>query len=178
MLKALGTGAFCSRLPRRVLAASRHAVRLPSSCPLGQTPKKLIAPSRHREKKAFLPSRHVTSRRITPPRRKKVALSPRDARLIHSLADGTRRIVVVLLCGRPLAVPPETLRLIDALVVAWLPGTEGAGVADLLFGYAAATGKLSYAWPRDETQNTRAARSQDPLFPLGAGVELPAARER
>ena len=107
-----------------------------------------------------------------------MALSSRDARLIHSLADGTRRIVVVLICGRPLVIAPETLRLIDALVVAWLPGTEGGGVADLLFGYAAASGKLSYAWPRDETQYTRAAREgkMEPLFPLGFGLELPAVR--
>ncbi|KAL1514755.1 hypothetical protein AB1Y20_003841 [Prymnesium parvum] len=105
--------------------------------------------------------------------RKKVVLSSRDARTIRSFADGKHRMVVVLLCGRPIVVPSDVMSSIDSLVVAWLPGTEGGGVADVLFGRAAASGKLSYSWPRDETQSERKVRVKDPLFPLGFGLELP-----
>lgn len=101
-------------------------------------------------------------------RSKKVVLSSRDARTIRSFADGKHRVVVVLLCGRPLVVPSDVMSLIDSLVVAWLPGTEGGGVADVLFGRAAASGKLSYSWPRDETQSERKVRNVQP-FELGAG---------
>lgn len=91
--------------------------------------------------------------------RRRVALSARDARLIRCFADGKRRVVVVLICGRPLLLPEETLGLIDSLLVAWLPGTEGGGVADVIFGRTAVSGKLSYSWPRDETQYTRKVSS-------------------
>jgi hypothetical protein len=51
---------------------------------------------------------------------------------------------------------------------AWLPGTEGGGVADVLFG-ARPTGKLSFAWPRSMAAYPR-AKNSDPLFPLGFGL--------
>ncbi len=55
-------------------------------------------------------------------------------------------IVAVMLTGRPLFINPE-LNLADALVVAWLPGSEGAGVADGLFGRTPFTGRLPADWP-------------------------------
>ena len=87
-----------------------------------------------------------------------VSLSETDVRLIDSVANGSRQVVVVLLCGRPLAIPPPTLEKIDALLVAWLPGTEGAGVTDALFGLSAVTGRLSFSWPRDTSQPLRSQR--------------------
>ena len=76
-------------------------------------------------------------------------------------------VVAVMLTGRPLFVNPE-LNVADAFVVAWLPGTEGAGVADRLFAAKTAaapfTGKLPAAWPMT-------AKSGDaPLFPFGYGL--------
>ena len=61
------------------------------------------------------------------------------------------------------------------LVVAWLPGTEGEGVADVLYGDARPTGKLSHTWPRELTQipiNQGDVQGQvgDPLFPYGFGL--------
>ena len=56
--------------------------------------------------------------------------------------------VVVVVSGRPLILDPAQLRQIDALVAAWLPGSEGAGVADTLFGERPFTGKLPVTWPR------------------------------
>jgi beta-glucosidase len=61
----------------------------------------------------------------------------------------------------------------DAWIAAWLPGTEGDGVADILFGDAHPTGKLSHSWPRDDTMDnvmTCCNGSYNPLFPLGFGL--------
>jgi beta-glucosidase len=69
-------------------------------------------------------------------------------RRVH--ASGTPTIVV-LLSGRPMIVGP-ILDSADALVAAWLPGTEGAGVADVLFGTFKPIGKLGHSWPRSMAQ--------------------------
>ncbi len=80
-------------------------------------------------------------------------------------------LVVVLITGRPLILG-ELLDLADALLVAWLPGSEGAGVADVLFGDFAPTGKLSFSWPRSMEQVPLNVGEQpyDPLFPFGYGL--------
>ena len=80
-------------------------------------------------------------------------------------------VVLVLLSGRPLILG-EALDLCDGLVAAWLPGTEGAGVADVLFGTKAPTGKLPVSWPRSMAQipiNVGDA-AYDPLFAYGFGL--------
>ena len=60
----------------------------------------------------------------------------------------------------------------DALVAAWLPGTEGAGVADVLFGDHPPTGALSHSWPRAMAQVpiNVGDPGYDPLFPYGYGL--------
>jgi beta-glucosidase len=60
----------------------------------------------------------------------------------------------------------------DALVAAWLPGTEGEGIADVLFGDFKPKGKLSYAWPRSMAQvpTHPGDKDYDPLFRLGYGL--------
>jgi len=60
----------------------------------------------------------------------------------------------------------------DAIVAAWLPGTEGAGIADVLFGDVKPTGRLAFAWPRDMTQVPRGhgAPAANPLYPLDFGL--------
>ena len=60
----------------------------------------------------------------------------------------------------------------DALVASWLPGSEGAGVADVLFGKRPFTGKLSMTWPRTEAQVPINIGDSDynPLFPYGWGL--------
>ncbi|KAF8677127.1 hypothetical protein HU200_046594 [Digitaria exilis] len=85
---------------------------------------------------------------------------------------GSIKCVVVLISGRPLVVEPY-MNTIDALVAAWLPGTEGMGVADVLFGDYGFTGKLSRTWFRSVEQlpmNVGDAH-YDPLFPFGFGLE-------
>ena len=84
-------------------------------------------------------------------------------------------LVVVLLSGRPRLVT-SALPGWDAFVAAWLPGTEGQGVADVLFGDAPFTGQLPYTWPRSDSQlpfdfaHLPASGCAAPLFPFGFGL--------
>lgn len=74
----------------------------------------------------------------------------------------------MFLSGRPLWVNRE-LNAADAFVAAWLPGSEGAGVADVLFGTRAPTGRLSFSWPKTcEGKPLNSAAGA--LFPLGHGL--------
>ena len=76
-------------------------------------------------------------------------------------------VVAVFLSGRPLWVNRE-LNAADAFIASWLPGSEGAGVADILFGKREATGRLSFSWPaRCEGEPLNSAEGA--LFPLGFG---------
>jgi beta-glucosidase len=79
--------------------------------------------------------------------------------------------VVIVVSGRPLLVTDQ-LPDWKALVAAWLPGSEGQGVADVLFGDAAPTGKLPISWPRSGTQLPFhfGDPTFDPLFPYGFGL--------
>lgn len=79
------------------------------------------------------------------------ALSEADIALIERMREQSDVLVVVLLSGRPLVIT-EQLGLADAWVAAWLPGTEGAGVADVLFGAKEFSGTLPYSWPRSAAQ--------------------------
>jgi beta-glucosidase len=79
-------------------------------------------------------------------------------------------MVVVIVSGRPMFID-AILDEAPAWVAAWLPGSEGAGVADVLFGKAAPRGKLSFTWPlaASKTLNRDSAGYQT-LFPLGYGL--------
>ncbi|PIN13473.1 protodioscin 26-O-beta-D-glucosidase [Handroanthus impetiginosus] len=83
----------------------------------------------------------------------------------------TVKCVVVLITGRPVVIQPY-LAQIDALVAAWLPGTEGQGVADVLFGDYGFSGKLSRTWFKtvDQLPINVGDRDYDPLFPFGYGL--------
>ncbi|CAI9105900.1 OLC1v1004924C1 [Oldenlandia corymbosa var. corymbosa] len=81
------------------------------------------------------------------------------------------KCVVVLISGRPLVIQPY-LANIDAFVAAWLPGSEGNGVSDVLFGDYGFTGKLSRTWFKtvDQLPMNYGDEHYDPLFPLGYGL--------
>ena len=102
-------------------------------------------------------------------------LSERDVALIELVKERSERIVVILISGRPMIVT-EHLDQWDAFVAAWLPGTEGQGVADVLFGDYPFTGKLPYTWPRSMDQppldfdNMATTGPEAPLFPFGYGL--------
>jgi beta-glucosidase len=97
--------------------------------------------------------------------------------LLQQLRQASVPSVCVFLTGRPLWIEPE-LAACDAFVVAWLPGTEGGGIADVLFRKADGSvnhnfsGKLSFSWPRTVAQTSlnRNDPKYDPLFPYGFGL--------
>lgn len=100
-----------------------------------------------------------------------------DLALLKRLkADGIP-VVVVFLSGRPLWVNRE-INAADAFVAAWLPGSEGAGIADVLLRGSDGRvqhdfkGKLSFSWPRTATQyaNNVGQKDYDPLFAFGFGL--------
>ncbi|KAG6631957.1 beta-glucosidase BoGH3B-like [Carya illinoinensis] len=84
---------------------------------------------------------------------------------------GAVKCVVVVISGRPVVIQPY-LAKIDALVAAWLPGTEGQGVADILFGDYGFTGKLACTWFKtvDQLPMNVGDSHYDPLFPFGFGL--------
>jgi beta-glucosidase len=96
---------------------------------------------------------------------------PEDLEVLKRVAEAGVPIVTVLVSGRPLVVNPE-LELSRAFVCAWLPGSEGDGVAEVLFGRHPFQGKLSFSWPRDDAQNPNRGDGSDPLFPYGFGLGL------
>ncbi|MEY4269772.1 MAG: hypothetical protein RLZZ58_988 [Pseudomonadota bacterium] len=91
--------------------------------------------------------------------------------LLRKLRSEGIRTVAVFLSGRPLWVNSH-INASDAFVAAWLPGSEGGGVADVLFGKYDFKGKLSFSWPRSATQYVLNVgdKDYDPLFAFGYGL--------
>jgi beta-glucosidase len=95
-----------------------------------------------------------------------------DADLIAKAKATGAPVVTLLYSGRPLVLG-KSLEASDAFVAAWLPGTEGDGMADVLFGDYKPTGKLPRAWPHDNSELNSAAfaaREVQPLFGPGFGL--------
>ena len=104
--------------------------------------------------------------------------------IMKKFQDEKIPVVAILLSGRPLWQNRE-LNLANAYVAAWLPGSEGGGIADVLFRKKDGavnydfTGKLSYSWPRDATGTPLNVNKEpyDPLFPFGFGLSYAAPLE-
>ena len=97
-------------------------------------------------------------------------LSDNDIATIEEVKKMGIPYVVILITGRPLIVN-ETINNSNAFMVAWLPGTEGGGVADVLFGKENVQGKLSFSWPKNmEDIPCNYDNECEPLFPLGFGL--------
>ena len=93
-----------------------------------------------------------------------------DVAVVERLKSAGIPVVVVLVSGRPMLID-AILDRADAIVAAWLPGSEGDGVADALFGDSKFTGKLSFTWPRgDSSSFERSDPGYKTLFPLGFGL--------
>jgi beta-glucosidase len=103
--------------------------------------------------------------------REDLCLAKNDAALVEKLKASGKPVVVVLLSGRPMIIDP-VLQASAAFVAAWLPGTEGQGVADVLFGDYKPTGKLPHSWPKTMKQIpiNIGDKVYDPLFPYGFGL--------
>ncbi|MEQ8676343.1 MAG: glycoside hydrolase family 3 N-terminal domain-containing protein [Aggregatilineales bacterium] len=98
-----------------------------------------------------------------------------DNTMLERVAAQSERLVVIVLSGRPIVITDQLLQA-DAVVAAWLPGTEGAGITDVLFGDRDFTGTLSYTWLRGVDQlpfdfaNLPETDCEAPLFPYGYGL--------
>jgi len=84
---------------------------------------------------------------------------------------GAMKCVVIIISGRPLVIE-RYVGLMDAVVAGWLPGSEGQGVADVLFGDHGFTGKLPRTWFKsvDQLPMNVGDPHYDPLFPFGFGL--------
>jgi beta-glucosidase len=103
-------------------------------------------------------------------------LSQNDVDRINYLRTKVDKLIVVILSGRPLVITDQ-YQAADAWVAAWLPGSEGAAVSDVLFGDYPFVGKLPYTWPRSNDQlpinkndSIGLTGCQTPLFPYGFGL--------
>jgi beta-glucosidase len=106
------------------------------------------------------------------PQGQTMELSQADRHAITKVCARTTACTVLVVSGRPVIIPPRLLHQTDALVASWLPGSEGIGVADVLFGRARFTGRLPVSWPRSLAQepiNVGDAH-YDPLYPYGFGL--------
>ncbi len=90
-------------------------------------------------------------------------LSPEDVTAVSNMKAAGIPVVVVLFSGRPMVLG-SVLDQADAVVAAWLPGTEGEGITDVLFGDFKPKGKLSFTWLRAAGDKT------NPVFPFGYGL--------
>jgi beta-glucosidase len=101
-----------------------------------------------------------------------LSLAPRELDVIKKARQRFQKVVLVLVSGRPLILD-ETAQSCDAIVAAWLPGSEGAGVADVLTGKVPSTGRLPCDWPASVEQlplETFIQGKAKPLFPRGFGL--------
>jgi beta-glucosidase len=100
-----------------------------------------------------------------------LSLDAADVAVVQSMKNAGLPTVVVLVVGRPMIID-SIIDIADAIVVAWLPGTEAGGITDVLFGDVAPTGKLPHSWPRSEAQIpiNQGDANYDPLFPFGFGL--------
>jgi len=98
-------------------------------------------------------------------------LAQEDLDAVNQVKAAGIPVVAILFSGRPMIVN-DALDKADAFMAAWLPGTEGAGITDVLFGDYKPVGKLSHSWPRSMAQIpiNLGDRNYDPLFRYGFGL--------
>jgi beta-glucosidase len=102
---------------------------------------------------------------------KTMRLNAADRAAVDRVCGAIADCVVVVVSGRPLILTDQ-LGQMDALVAAWLPGSQGEGVADVLFGHRPFGGRLPVTWPRSLEQEPINVGDRDyhPLFPYGSGL--------
>ncbi|KAI4306641.1 hypothetical protein L6164_029902 [Bauhinia variegata] len=107
----------------------------------------------------------------TPGDNSELVIPLNGADIISSVAEKIPTLVI-LISGRPLVLEPWLLEKIDALVAAWLPGTEGQGITDVIFGDHDFEGQMPVTWFKsvEHLPIGDGVNSHDPLFPLGFGL--------
>jgi beta-glucosidase len=104
-----------------------------------------------------------------------LTLSDAHQNYINTYVEKGIKVVVVLISGRPLVVTQQ-IQQSAAFVAAWLPGSEGEGIAEVLFGEYDFKGKLPHSWPKSEEDYTGKYGPNfwdstiEPLFPIGYGL--------
>ena len=105
--------------------------------------------------------------------RSDLSIDADDVATVNNLKKAGIPVAVLVISGRPVIVNDILLKT-DALVASFLPGTEGQGITDVIFGDYNPTGKLSFSWPRSNDQlplNINMPEDEyDPLYPLGYGL--------
>ena len=103
--------------------------------------------------------------------RKSLDLSDEDKKILKRVKEKNLPYLIILVSGRPLLIEDE-IKDCDAFIAVWLPGTEGSGIADVIFGDYPPTGKLSMSWPRsmDQLPINIGDKIYNPLFPFGYGL--------
>jgi len=101
-----------------------------------------------------------------------LTLSAEDLAVLDNVKKSGKPYAVILFSGRPLLIEPQ-LKDATAFVAAWLPGSEGEGIADVLFGDYNFKGKLGHSWPKTLEQIPINVGDKDyhPLFPYGFGLK-------
>jgi beta-glucosidase len=94
-----------------------------------------------------------------------------DIQTVRNLKNYDIPVIVIVISGRPININP-ILHHCDALIAAWLPGTEGEGISDVLFGDYPPVGRLSQTWPRSSSQIPINVGDPvyNPLFEYGYGI--------
>jgi beta-glucosidase len=100
-----------------------------------------------------------------------LSISRSDVELVKKMKSFGHPVIVILVSGRPMIIE-KILHYSDVIIAAWLPGTEGEGVSDVLFGDYQPKGILSHSWPRSMSQvpiNIGDA-NYNPLYAYGYGI--------
>ncbi|MEH1098908.1 carbohydrate binding domain-containing protein [Micromonospora sp. CPCC 205561] len=108
-----------------------------------------------------------------------MTLDAADRDAVRRVCAAVADCVMLVVSGRPLILD-DAVAGADAVVASWLPGTEGAGVADVLFGARPFTGRLPVSWPRTLAQEpiNVGDAGYDPLYAYGWGLRTDSSRER
>ncbi|NQV41860.1 MAG: glycoside hydrolase family 3 C-terminal domain-containing protein [Candidatus Marinimicrobia bacterium] len=102
-----------------------------------------------------------------------LSLSNEDISVLNRVQASGKPMVVILLSGRPMIIS-DIVEASDAFLAAWLPGTEGNGITDVIFGDYNPSGKLSVTWPTGMSQIpiNLGDSNYSPLFPVGFGLSF------
>jgi len=93
--------------------------------------------------------------------RMQINIRQRDMDMLREVYSYNCPVIVIMLSGRPMTIGDENKKW-DAFIAAWLPGSEGAGIADVLFGNKDFVGRTPYTW--------RKTVNGEVLFPFGSGL--------
>ena len=100
-----------------------------------------------------------------------LTLPPQDVALVAKMRPLVNKLIVVVMSGRPMLL--DDFSSADAIVAAWLPGTEGEGLADVLLGAKPFVGTTPYTWPKTVTDAPRTGKAacDGAVYPVGYGLD-------